>query len=597
MVVSSSEDVTNYFPEGYFEKSNGSYLLNELEKLAILSKESVDRDDDKFSFFKDYMHVDRNIQDVFLSKVNQVIENNETHLILLCGSVGDGKSHLLSYFNTTYSQHYDKFKVYGDASESNDAYKTSIDQLATEILVEFNDSNLDKESEQKNFIILAINLGILNKFLDSEYVKNDFKKFKRIIENSNIFNQNDLTIEDIHEKISIISFSDYNLFDFDLNSQNKVKSEYISALFSKISSSDERNPFYAAYEKDKKEGFVNSFIYNYMLFCNESVQEIIIFYLIKGIVKYKRIISTREILNFIYDILVPSQIQKANQKFDKYIINFLPNLLFNDLDPTDLTYLIKEFDPTLLHIKELDDFIVKLNTKSNFISVINEYINLSEITFLESYLIDLKNNSGKLNTEIIITLIRLTIFFGKDFLKNKFLDKNFIKFIEYLYYYNTQDTAKYKDLISKDIRKAIFNFKDLFNEVDYICIDKLDNFKIYKPLELNPRPNRWSGTNDLENIENNKFKLEIEIPYEMDNGEKISLFIDFLLYEYLIKINKGYKLNQTEKDDLSVFNKFINTLIRNHNINKLKIKNLISSETFIFKYNENDEFEPFIFER
>ena len=41
-----------------------------------------------------YMHVDRPVQEDFTNVLKKANESNEAELILLCGSVGDGKSHI-----------------------------------------------------------------------------------------------------------------------------------------------------------------------------------------------------------------------------------------------------------------------------------------------------------------------------------------------------------------------------------------------------------------------------------------------------------------------------------------------------------------------
>lgn len=78
-----------------FERyNNESYLLNELIKLNTSSIESVE--DDNLSRFKEYLHVDRPIQKEFSEALNNAISSDSSHLVMLCGSVGDGKSHLIA---------------------------------------------------------------------------------------------------------------------------------------------------------------------------------------------------------------------------------------------------------------------------------------------------------------------------------------------------------------------------------------------------------------------------------------------------------------------------------------------------------------------
>lgn len=67
-----------------------------LSKLRKLSMESVENTA-SFDDFKKYLHVLRPVEEELRSLLNRVNAVNKKTLILLCGSAGDGKSHLLSY--------------------------------------------------------------------------------------------------------------------------------------------------------------------------------------------------------------------------------------------------------------------------------------------------------------------------------------------------------------------------------------------------------------------------------------------------------------------------------------------------------------------
>ena len=81
---------------------------------------------------------------------------------MLCGSVGDGKSHLIAYLNSNHPEIMSNFKIHNDATESFDPDKTAIDTLA-KVLNEFDDNHIDSSNEK---LILAINLGVLNNFME-----------------------------------------------------------------------------------------------------------------------------------------------------------------------------------------------------------------------------------------------------------------------------------------------------------------------------------------------------------------------------------------------------------------------------------------------
>ena len=155
-------------------------LLKELSKLKNSSKEAVESNDN-FSDFKEYMHVNRSIQNDFIKELERVQNEDSNHLIILCGSVGDGKSHLLAYLKTKKPELYNKFIIHNDATESFDPNKSAIDTLS-HVLQPFNNENFETSKDK---IVLAINLGVLSKFLESKYCANEFTKLRDIINESN----------------------------------------------------------------------------------------------------------------------------------------------------------------------------------------------------------------------------------------------------------------------------------------------------------------------------------------------------------------------------------------------------------------------------
>ena len=71
-------------------------LMNYLSKLKKSSVEAVDSSD-SFSDFQKYMHVKREAEEE-LEFILKDVQTKKKVLVLLCGSVGDGKSHILGYF-------------------------------------------------------------------------------------------------------------------------------------------------------------------------------------------------------------------------------------------------------------------------------------------------------------------------------------------------------------------------------------------------------------------------------------------------------------------------------------------------------------------
>ncbi|MBO3445274.1 DNA phosphorothioation-dependent restriction protein DptF [Clostridium sp. CCUG 7971] len=119
-------------------------LIKELDKLNKESKEAVEGDRE-LSRFKKYMHVPRKIEKLFIDKVKEVANKDKGYIIIL---VGDGKSHLISYFRTNYPDLYDNFQFHTDATESYHPKKTDIETLV-DVLKGFKDENIDINKENK----------------------------------------------------------------------------------------------------------------------------------------------------------------------------------------------------------------------------------------------------------------------------------------------------------------------------------------------------------------------------------------------------------------------------------------------------------------
>ena len=76
------------------------------------------------------MHIERDAQKGLEELIIKANESNKAQLILVCGSVGDGKSHMISYLNNNkeYSDIMKNFTLHNDATESLEPNKTAMDK-------------------------------------------------------------------------------------------------------------------------------------------------------------------------------------------------------------------------------------------------------------------------------------------------------------------------------------------------------------------------------------------------------------------------------------------------------------------------------------
>jgi len=585
----ANEYAESWLDDYEFNDINGSYLLGELNKLNDSSREAVEGSE-SLSDFKQYLHVKRTIEDELLAKLNEA-NNSKCKLVMLCGSVGDGKSHLIARFNDEYPELMQNFKIVKDATESDSFDKTSIETLVDK-LSSFDDDHIESSNEK---LILLINLGVLNNFMYSDLVQQKYSHLLRVLDNLSIFDSDDFSNRLDDDFISVISFSDYYLFEFDDNHPDKVKSQFISELFSKITDDSKDNPFYKAYQMDKENSINNPIIKNYEFFRMPIVQRMIIFNIRKIIIKYKLFISTRELLNFIYEILVPADI-KNYEDFDSpvnYMEYLLPNLLFGSDDRCDVLKAINYEDPVLKRVEVIDKLLIDLNTGMNLEDLFEKYMDVEDLSFFED-IFDFGvvfTDYKEYDKQIISTsILRFTNIFGKDSVRQVFNKQSYLDYIDYLYRYNRGEQKYLKNLIL-DIKNAIFNWKGKLSD-DYICIENLDKFKLGKSLAMEFKGISGLQTNDL-----NRFKTSMLLPFYKDGGDgsSVNLNVDYSLYEVITKLVKGYKPNNSEQKDLILFNEFIDNLIAANSSNKCLICN--HNEKICFKLEYNETFEEYVFKR
>ena len=183
-------------------------FTNELNRLRKSSSDSIDHVE-KFDGFKKYMHVTRTAEEDLKDILRRVNASEKKTLVLLCGSAGDGKSHLLSYLkNSDEERLIDNYVVYNDATESIAPSMTAI-QTLNNFLDSFKDYNLNMPGQN---VILAINLGVLSNFIESEY-GDGFSILKKYVKSSNILTTKiNVKVFDEESYFQYINFSDYHMY-------------------------------------------------------------------------------------------------------------------------------------------------------------------------------------------------------------------------------------------------------------------------------------------------------------------------------------------------------------------------------------------------
>lgn len=540
-------------------------LVDELNRLRKSSRDSIDGIGD-FGDFKKYMHISRNVEEELIEILHKIEVSGRKSLVLLCGSAGDGKSHLLSYLKNDLKL-LDNYVVYNDATESSAPSKIAIETLS-EALQGFSDKNLDQPG--KNFI-LAINLGVLSNFVESTYGE-AFKQLREYVINSNILtNQLDEKGYEKNSAFQHVSFSDYHMYNLTMHGINP---EYVERILEKIFHMGLENPFYDAYNKCKECPLSKKcpVKHNYEFFTNEKNRKYVANTLVEVIIKDKEILTTREILNYIYDIVVA---QNFNHKkiaqsltnevsfLKEYISDITPSLMYEYTDKSVLLNQLQKYDPLLVRSEQADEdaisYYVSSDVSEEVISAIGKET-YSKV-LCQASAIEKINSDKVLKAQLFNILERL-----KKIKCDIIQDKAYMSFLNALYYFNTGTTKKYGE-IYEVVEDAIIQWCGN-EEQDNICFDDShEGIALYEHIEFEPYLD-ISG-NVKKNDELQRFVTFITVKYEnKKTGEIISLDIDYSLYELIYKLAAGYIQTAEDRNNHADFISFIQKMLRTGSADK-----------------------------
>ncbi|MGD6943930.1 DNA phosphorothioation-dependent restriction protein DptF [Cytobacillus gottheilii] len=560
-----------------------SYLVRELSRLKDSSQEAIENAS-QFSMFKNYLHVDRKIQ----LDLEKILETNKSagkgNLVLLCGSVGDGKSHLLAYLNQNKPDLIREYTIFNDATESFSPNKNAMETLE-EVLKGFSDEMIDTTNEK---IILAINMGVLHNFINTEHKNYTYDKLREFVEQSDLFSQN-ITTHFNSNNLDLLSFGDYHSYEL---TENGPVSNFYSTIIEKIFDAIDENPFYLALKEDEQRN-LNTMVHdNYKFLQNEFVQHQIVQLIIQAIVKQKLVISARAFLNFIADILIPDEVLNKQLISEFDVLDYsVPNLIFNRKERSVILNAMTGLDPIHTRSKHIDEVIIKLNTLNEWDTIIKENI---QDQVSESWLTPFKeksNLSGHTFNVFLESFVRNMYLTNKGF-SEKLLDDTYINFIKNLYYFNKKEKSKVRDFYD-EMKISIFKWKGSPKR-DYIYMDRVsDKYRLAQKLNLRPTIEHLQ---DSLNETLDTFKSSILLGYRDEKGEKkLFLEIDYKLYQLLSKVQEGYRPNKKDEEDAINFKEFVDKLMAFGDKKKeMLIHFPVDNRSYMVK---QDDFGSFVFER
>jgi len=521
--------------------SSQQCLVSTLSKLRESSKESVVSADytDEYTM---YMHVGRPVHDAFVSILQKTYDSPHAELILLCGSVGDGKSHMLSYCNAKYPEMMDAFYVHNDSTASLYTDKPASYTLA-ELMADFSDDKLFTSTKK---VILAINLGTLNNFIDEDS-ENQFTKLKEYIDRTGILDARIVTKSE-DEYFHCVNFADYHLFEL---TKDGPRSSYIQGILSKITAKDEHNIFYRDYCTccSNCENSLNCPVkINYEMLERKEIQDGIIRVLVETIVKNKLILSTRALLNFLYEILVDERSidrgslepRKEPSKMNSvsYCESLLPNAIFGKHSASDVFDAIRTVDPMRIRNESIDDFFVFYENSADTVSIFKNDLGDYGKALFRIENTDFHDSSTHAIKESVLRLfVRLCWLTGRrtDLLSE---DCDYWEYLSALYNWNNADYKNLKELYSV-VEKGVLAWNGPVgkNEMRIPINDKKTSYHLVQEIQIKPLPD-IAGGEKRDTLYS--FLDELKLKYRYGDNCEAELDVDFALYSLLKRVIRGY---------------------------------------------------------
>jgi DNA phosphorothioation-dependent restriction protein DptF len=535
----------------------------ELQKLRESSKNAVAQgNSSNLDYFQEYLHVEREVEKNLTQQIIECSKSSKAELILVCGNVGDGKSHILSHLNNKLKEDLDNFKIHNDATESHNPKETSNDTL-NRVLEDFKDININKSSKK---LILAINLGTLSKFQEEYEV--DYKQLFDYVKEQKILDADIIHHSKYDNKSNFhhVNFTDYHMYSL---SSEGPKSIIISTLLERIIANSKENPIFAAYE-NYKEYFEFAdrcpIKYNYEFLMKIENRDILVNLIIQTIVKNKLIVSVRSLLNFFFDLIVPINLSWDNletyasdlSKFKEsdFLSSIIPNYLFEHAELSLLFNTISRLDPCMHRYEGLDSTLILLINSEHPKEVFAKHINKDTLDVLSNKIL-----KERLTREEITKLFIRLNYFQQSEINIKRSNTYYYQFMSLLYDFNNNKKTAIKEiykLVEESARR--WNGDPKKNNRVVINLGKNQlKYRVLKEFSTEPTFEKKQEMNDLIIT---KFLQEFTLSFKLKRSDTpYKIHIDYRLYEMLNRILKGYRPNKKDNNNNISFVSLINNFI------------------------------------
>lgn len=495
------------------------------QALGVLAKSSSfsvktasDRQPDIYDELKDYLYIKPEIELDFEKKL-RALQPGEC--IFLCGSSGDGKSEILS---RSYERFKDKVNFHLDATHS-----FAPDQSAIEAL----DELFDRIGQEHQPMVVGINIGMLANFAKEGADKHH--ELKAVIEH---FLANGKAT---HDRYSFLDFESYPKFGFESSSESY--STFMRQLFKRLTKPCDENLFNIIASNGEKKSLDLQIITNFNFLADENVQELIITTLFKTRLLKDQFITTRALLDLIYQLLVG----------ERYLFD---NLFLGD--SSELNLRIAEFDPALFHTKMLDQFVLRyeLCLPDPELDTFLESLTAIGIIYKEP-----RSTPGQAASLIRLFYLLKNSDFGNNYhhqfkrdFEEQLLEYYANVWLQHSQYNGDHDSqSALRSFYNKELIPAIFKYANRngpeLSRREFF-LGAFGTCKVAAPVELKV---------DYREIHNQAVeKYDYFSAYlKLDDKALKPMNINLNLFELICKLNSGYRPNKYDKNAIVLLDEMI----------------------------------------
>lgn len=296
------------------------------QALSVLSKSSPhsvstlgECKEDIYYKIKQYLYIEQDIEKAFADLLKSAQSGD---VIFLCGSSGDGKTEILRRYKNKYKQ---QMRFHSDGTHSFSPEKSAIDTL---------DELFAGCQASKKPLIIGINIGMLANYAKEggeahNEIKQAIRKFLELGKTN-------------YNQYYFLDFEKFPKFEF--KNESTQYSIFTKTLLQRITAPSNENIFYQLAIKEEFAGTDLTLVANFKLLSKESVQDVIITNLFKARLAKEQFLTTRALLDLLHDLLLG----------EDYLFNNLFCCSYNEL-----SLRLADFDPALLHTKNLDQLVLR----------------------------------------------------------------------------------------------------------------------------------------------------------------------------------------------------------------------------------------------